>query len=228
MARRKLDPKQLPKALRARMGRSHRRARVGKPWLQGLAIAIVVPLLAVFARVRVRGRERLPADGGFIVAPNHPSMLDPFFAALPIMPRRMYFMGMAELWRKPFPAWVMSRLGGFPIVRGSWDPDAFATAEAVLERGRILVLFPEGGVSPPDGYKPAKPGVGHIAHRTGVPIVPIHLSGSRRLYRWWSWPKVIITVGDPIAVEPDPEPTRERSLATAQRVLAAIESLEPR
>jgi 1-acyl-sn-glycerol-3-phosphate acyltransferase len=188
---------------------------------------IIVPLLALGARVRVRGRELVPQEGGFIVAPNHPSMLDPFFAALSVAPRRMYFMGMAELWRRRLPAWIVSRLGGFPIIRGSWDPDAFITAETLLERGRVLVMFPEGGVSPPDGYRPAKPGIGHIAHRTGVPIVPVHLAGSRRLYKWWSRPKVIVTVGDPIAVELDPRPSRERSLETSQKVLAAIAALEP-
>ena len=225
--RAKLDAKNLPEVLRRRLGRSHKRARKRRPWLQGLVMLIVVPLLGLIARVRVHGRKRVPQEGGFIVAPNHPSMIDPFFAALPILPRRMYFMGMAELWRKPFPAWLMSRLGGFPVVRGSWDPDAFATAESILRRGRVLVLFPEGGVSPPGGYRPAKPGIGHIAHRTGSPIVPVHLSGTRRLYRWWSWPKITVTVGDPIEVEFDEDPSRERSLATAQRVLAAIEALAP-
>lgn len=227
-AKARLDPRAaLPKALTGRLTRSHRRARTGRPYLQGVAVLVLVPLLSLMARIRVRGRERLPATGGFILAPNHPSVLDPAFAALPVLPRRMHFMGMAELWRRPLPAWVMSRIGGFPILRGTWDPDAFETAASVLERGRVLVLFPEGGVSPPDGYKAAKPGIGHIAHRAGATIVPVHLDGPRRLYRWWSWPKVTVSVGAPIVVEHDPDPSRERSQATAERVLQAIKGLEP-
>ncbi len=197
---------------------------MGSPWLQGVVALVLVPVLSLVSRIRVRGRERLP-EGGYILAPNHPSVLDPLFAALPVLPRRLHFMGMAELWRRPVPAWVMSRVGGFPIVRGSWDRDAFVTAASVLERGRVLVMFPEGGVSPPDGYRPAKPGIGHIAHVAGATVVPLHLSGTRRLYRPWTWPKVVVTVGEPIVVEADPEPTRERSQATAERVLAAIEGL---
>ncbi|WP_354698930.1 1-acyl-sn-glycerol-3-phosphate acyltransferase [Paraconexibacter sp. AEG42_29] len=217
----------LTETVAARLGRSHKRARGGRPWLQGVMVLVLVPLLSVMARIRVHGREHVPSEGGFILAPNHPSVLDAFFAALPLLPRRMYFMGMAELWQRPLPAWLMSRVGGFPIVRGTWDRDAFETAEAVIGRGRVLVLFPEGGVSPADGYKPAKPGIGHIAHRTGASIVPVHLSGPRRLYRWWSWPRITVTVGAPIAVARDEEPSRERSLATAEQALAAIKALDP-
>jgi 1-acyl-sn-glycerol-3-phosphate acyltransferase len=182
----------------------------------------MVPPLTFLSRVRVHGRERLPEQGGFIVAPNHPSVLDPFFAAFAILPRPMAFMGMAELWHRRLPGWLLTRMGGFPVVRGTWDGDAFDTAASVLERGRVLVMFPEGGVSPPDGYREAKSGVGHIAHVTGLPVVPVHLDGPRKLYRWWSWPKIVVTVGEPITVEQDPEPTRERSLATAQQILEAI------
>lgn len=217
----------LPDVVARRLARSHRRARGRTPWLQGVAVLVLVPVLSLVARIRVHGRGHLPRGGGFVLAPNHPSVLDGFFAALAVLPRRMSFMGMAELWRKPLPAWAMSRIGGFPIVRGTWDTDAFATAATVLERGRVLVLFPEGGVSPPGGYKPAKPGVGHIAHAAGVTIVPVHLDGPRKLYRWWSWPKITVTVGAPISCERLPEPSRERSQATAERVLEAIRALGP-
>ncbi len=206
---------------------SHARARTRTPYLQGAAVAVLLPIVLLLARVRVRGREHLPQQGGFVLAPNHPSTLDGLFAALAVLPRRMSFMGMAELWRKPLPAWVMSRIGAFPVVRGTWDADAFATAAAVVERGRVLVMFPEGGVSPPGGYKPAKSGIGHLAHTLGATVVPVHLDGPRRLYRPWTWPRVTVTVGAPIAVPLDTEPSRERSQATAQEILAAVAALGP-
>ncbi len=215
----------LPAALSRRLARSHRRARKGQPWLQGLALALFLPLLALLARVRFRGRGHLP-DGGFIVAPNHPSQLDVFFVAAAIQPRRMLFMGKAELWSGRLGG-LFNRIGGFPIVRGTWDGEAFATAGAVLERGRVLVMFPEGGVSPVGGYRPAKSGIGHIAHRSGATVVPVHLAGTRGLYRPWTWPRVTVTLGDPIAVEAIAEPTREQQQATADRVLDAIRALAP-
>ena len=228
MAAHRFDPRQgLPDVVARRLGRSHKRARIRSPWLQGLVVLVALPVLSLVARVRVVGRDRLPDEGGFVLAPNHPSVLDAFFAALPVLPRRLGFMGMAELWRKPLPAWVMNRVGAFPVVRGTWDADAFATAAKVLDRGRVLVMFPEGGVSPPGGYKPAKRGIGHVAHVAGATVVPVHLDGPRRLYRPWTWPRVTITVGEPIEVAHDPEPSRERAQQTAEEVLAAIAALEP-
>jgi 1-acyl-sn-glycerol-3-phosphate acyltransferase len=217
----------LTDAIARRLARSHRRARRGTPWLQGLTVLFVLPVLSFISRVRMVNRDRLPTDRGYIIAPNHPSTLDPFFAALPVLPRRMHFMGMAELWHKRLPGWLLTRMGGFPVVRGTWDGDAFDTATSVLERARVLVMFPEGGVSPPEGYREAKSGVGHIAHVAGATVVPLHLDGPRRLYRPWTWPRITITVGEPLEIDPDPEPTRERSQATAERILEAIKALRP-
>ncbi|PTL58272.1 1-acyl-sn-glycerol-3-phosphate acyltransferase [Paraconexibacter algicola] len=214
-------------SLARRLTRSHARARRRSPYLQGVAVATLLPVVLLLARVRVRGREHLPGSGGFVLAPNHPSVLDGVFAALAVLPRRISFMGMAELWRRPLPAWVMSRIGAFPVVRGTWDADAFTTAATVLRRGRVLVMFPEGGVSPPGGYKPARAGIGHLAHTTGAVVVPVHLDGPRRLYRPWTWPRVTVTVGPPITVEEDPDPSRERSLETARRILTAVAALDP-
>lgn len=223
----RIDPRSaLSPALVRRLSRSHRRARRRTPWLQGVAVLVLVPLVSLLARVRIRGRGQLP-PGGFILAPNHPSVLDGLFAALPVLPRRLQFMGMAELFRRPVPAWILSRVGAFPIVRGTWDADAFATAAAVLQRGRVLVMFPEGGVSPPGGLKPAKAGIGHLAHTTGATVVPVHLDGPRRLYRPWTWPRITITVGTPIAVAHDAAPSRERAQETADAILAAIAALAP-
>ena len=133
-------------------------------------------------------------------------------------------MGMAELWGRRWGG-LLSRLGAFPVRRGTWDRDAFDTAASVLERGRVLVMFPEGGVSPPSGYKPARPGIGYVAHRAGVPVVPVHLDGPRKLYRPWTWPKITVTVGVPIAVGLDADPPPERSQATADAIMAAIVAL---
>jgi 1-acyl-sn-glycerol-3-phosphate acyltransferase len=82
-------------------------------------------------------------------------------------------------------------------------------------------------VSPPGRYKTARPGIGHIAHQAGATIVPVHLDGPRKLYRWWSWPKITATVGTPIVIGQDDDPSREHSQATAEQVLEAIKALGP-
>jgi 1-acyl-sn-glycerol-3-phosphate acyltransferase len=200
--------------------RYHRRTRRRVPWLQTLALALLLPLLSLISRVRVSGRENIP-DGGYIAASNHPSNLDALFVALAIR-RRIRFMGKSELFDGRW-GWLLNRLGAFPVQRGVWDADAFQTAATVLERGRVMSIFPEGGVHA--DRVPAKSGVGHIAHLAGATVLPLFLDGTRSLYKPWRWPKVRVVIGAPLRVEHDAHPSRERSQQTAQRIVDAIYEL---
>ena len=200
--------------------RYHRRTRRRVPWLQTLALLGLLPLVSLISRVRVTGREHIP-DGGYIAAANHPSNLDALFIALAIR-RRVRFMAKSELFGGRWGG-LLNRLGAFPVQRGVWDTEAFETAATVLERGRVMSIFPEGGVH--TERVPAKSGVGHIAHLAGATVLPIYLDGTRSLYAPWRWPKVRVVIGPPLHVEADPRPSRERSQATAQRILDAIHAL---
>jgi len=131
-------------------------------------------------------------------------------------------MGKSELFDGRW-GWLLNRLGAFPVQRGVWDSDAFETAATVLNRGRVMSIFPEGGVHP--GRVPAKSGVGHIAHLAGATVLPVYLDGTRSLYTPWRWPKVRVVIGAPLSVELDPQPPREKSQQTAQRILDAIHEL---
>ena len=204
----------------ALLERYHRRTRRRAPWLQTLAVLGLLPLLSLIARVRVVGREHVP-DGGYIAAANHPSNLDALFVALALR-RRIRFMAKSELFGGRWGG-LLNRLGAFPVRRGVWDTDAFETAAAVLERGRVISIFPEGGVH--TDRVPAKSGVGHIAHLAGATVLPVYLDGTRALYKPWRWPKVRVVIGAPLQVDADPVPSRERSQETAQRILDAIHAL---
>jgi len=210
---RQLQPAQLLK-------RYHRRTRRRVPWLQTLALLGLLPLLSLISRVRVTGRENIP-DGGYIAASNHPSNLDALFVALAIR-RRIRFMAKSELFGGRWGG-LLNRLGAFPVQRGVWDTDAFQTAATVLERGRVMSIFPEGGVH--TDRVPAKSGVGHIAHLAGATVLPVYLDGTRSLYTPWRWPKVRVVIGAPLSVEADAAPSRERSHQTVQRILDAIHAL---
>ncbi|MEJ7798445.1 MAG: lysophospholipid acyltransferase family protein [Solirubrobacteraceae bacterium] len=180
-------------------------------------------MLSLVSRVRVSGREHIP-DGGYVAASNHPSNFDALFVALAIR-RRIRFMGKSELFGGRW-GWLLNRLGAFPVQRGVWDVEAFETAATVLRRGRVMSIFPEGGVH--TDHVPAKSGVGHIAHLAGATVLPVHLDGTRSLYTPWRWPKVRVVIGAPLQVEEDPQPSRERSQQTAQRILDAIYELDGR
>jgi 1-acyl-sn-glycerol-3-phosphate acyltransferase len=200
--------------------RYHRRTRRRVPWLQTLVLAGLLPLLSLISRVRVTGREHIP-DGGYIAASNHPSNLDALFVALALR-RRIRFMAKSELFGGRW-AGLLNRLGAFPVQRGVWDADAFETAATVLGRGRVMSIFPEGGVH--TERVPAKPGVGHIAHLAGAAVLPVYLDGTRSLYTPWRWPKVRVVIGAPLQVQRIETPSREQSQATAQRILDAIHAL---
>lgn len=203
--------------------RYHRAAR-RHPYLQALAFVIIVPVLLLASRVRVHGRENIP-EGGFIAAPNHPSYVDPLFVAIALRGRRLSAMGKSNLF-KGWKGRLFTRIGGFPVRRGHWDTDAFATAEHVLRDGRVMLMFPEGTIVAPGERRPAKPGIGHIASLTGTPIVPIHLDGPRAFfYRPWTWQKVTITIGEALPTEQDVNPSRETCQDIADRAVEAIYAL---
>lgn len=190
------------------------------PWLQTLVLVGLLPLLSVISRVRISGRENIP-DGGYIAAANHRSNLDALFVAMALR-RRIRFMGKSELFGGRW-GWLINRLGAFPVQRGVWDEDAFETAATVLRRGRVMSIFPEGGVH--TERVPAKSGVGHIAHLAGATVLPVYLEGTRSLYTPWRRPKVRVVIGAPLQVEETPQPSRERAQQTAQRILDAIYDL---
>ena len=143
------------------------------------ARAIVVGFAYTWNRARVEGRERVPAHGPFVLAPVHRSNMDTPFTSV-VTRRRVRFMGKDSLWRKPFWAWFLSALGGFPVSRGTVDLEAMKRCLEVLEAGEPLVLFPEGERKAGPTVQPLFEGAAYLALKAGVPIVPIGIGGSER------------------------------------------------
>jgi 1-acyl-sn-glycerol-3-phosphate acyltransferase len=139
--------------------------------------AVVAGFCRVFWRLTVSGREHLPADGAYIVAPVHRSNVDTPLVAV-ISRRRLRFMGKDTLWSKSWSAWLFSSLGGFPVHRGTVDREALRRCIAVLEGGEPLVIFPEGTRREGPVVEELFDGAAYLATRTGLPIVPVGIGGS--------------------------------------------------
>lgn len=172
---------------------------------------IVVPLFRAYTRLTITGKEHLPTEGAFIVAPNHRSYLDTPFAGT-LRWKRMRFMGKDSMWKhRPF-GYVLSALGAFPVTRGSADREALVRAISVLQSGEPLVLFPEGERKQGPEVQPLFDGAVYVAFKAGVPIVPVGIGGSERVMPKGSkmvYPrKVHVTIGPPIHPPVMPEGER--------------------
>src|SRR6202046_3755841 len=177
----------------------HARVRAGEPEAkvyEVVRVATVLYALTVF-RARGVGSARVPG-GPLILAPNHASFMDHFFAGAFIR-RRVQFMGKSQLF-KGVGAWIFSHGGVFPVRRGYNDEESFITAFRILARGGAVVMYCEGGRSRKGQLAgEARPGIGRLALEAGVPVVPVAILGSYQVRNWkrLQFPNVTVQFGDP-------------------------------
>lgn len=169
-------------------------------------------------RLKVAGRENIPAEGGVIIAANHRSYADPPIVGISIE-RHVHFIAKKELFAfRPF-GWLISNLHAHPLNRSSGG-EAIRAAEAILKSGQPIIIFPEGGRSTTEEFRPPKAGVGLVAIRTNTPVVPayIHNSPAKALLRL---KQVSITFGKPL--NPSQFDTYQ---ALAEAVMMAVKSIK--
>src|SRR4051812_15654757 len=169
--------------------------------IYGTARVVLTPIAATWYRFKVTGTEYVPKDGPAIIAPNHKSFYDSFFAG-PAPRRHLHFMAKTELFEGRS-ARLLSGLGAFPVRRGEADPDALETARLHLEKGRVLALFPEGTRHrDPEQLRSPRKGAGRLAIEAQAPIVPCAITGTDRLFRGWLPRPVKVQVSFAPAIQP--------------------------
>ena len=182
-------------------------------------------LLLLPFRTRVVGIENIP-DGAVILAPNHGSYWDHFFVGIAVK-RPINFMTAAEFFGTRIGGEVMRRVGSFPVERGARDSEALTTSAHVLNRGGLLVIYPEGGVRHAELSERVRPGVGAVALRNGAPVVPVAIHPAAKLHKFGflRFPRVTVRFGEPIAHPRDPDAMRAAEQAAADAIWAAVVKL---
>ncbi len=144
-----------------------------------VARAIARAIARVFFGLRIEGVEHLPPAGGFILASNHASALDPPLVGA-CATRRLAYLAKAELFRPPGLKQLIEALGAIPIRRQAFDRQALDLAKTVLKGGSGLLLFPEGTRTRSGELGPGRPGVSMLAAEAGVPVIPAFVRGTFR------------------------------------------------
>jgi 1-acyl-sn-glycerol-3-phosphate acyltransferase len=207
--------------------RFHERSRTHEPdWIYDLARVVVTPPCLLVYRLRAIGAENVPTSGPVILAPNHFSQWDHFFAGVFIR-RKVRFMAKSQLFSNRVIEFIFRHGGAFPIRRGHHDEEAFRTAFTILHRGGCMLMYPEGGRSRSGGISEPRPGVGRIALQSGVPVVPVAIHGSLGVRGWRKlrFPKVTVQYGEPVAYDVVPEPTREQQIDVATEIFQHVREM---
>ena len=162
-------------------------------------------VLRGFLSSKCYGAERIPEKGPVILATTHHSFLDPLLTAA-VLTRPQCFLARDTLFRMPGFGWLIRSLGAVPIRRsGVSAREGLRVCTQVLERGRVLVMFPEGTRSQDGRLQPLKSGVAFVAKRSGAPVVPALTVGT-----FAAWPRhrklpriaaVSLHIGKPLVFE---------------------------
>ena len=164
--------------------------------------ALSAPILYGLYRLRARGLENLPREGGFVLACNHVSSFDPWPLGMPLWPRTgLRFMAKSELYWFPLDK-LIDGAGAFPVHRGQHDTVAIETAVRLAQEGNVVAMFPEGTRRTKGLVKrfEARPrsGAARIALEAGVPLVPVAVKGTDKLTRLG---RLSVAYGAPVEID---------------------------
>ena len=179
-----------------------------------------------FHSFRTSGADSLP-PGPLILAPNHASYLDPPATGCGLF-RVTYYLARHTLFKPPIASWLLPSIGSIPVNQNSPGPSSLKNIFEVFKNNGTLVLFPEGQRTFDGNLRKAEPGIGMIAARANVPVVPVHIIGSReampRNGSWHPFRPIRVVYGKPMRFTGDPK-NRQDFQNFADEIMSAISKL---
>lgn len=160
---------------------------------------LIVPLIALFYRISVKGRENIPKNKKFIFAPNHISFLDPHTVFIATN-RPMAYMAKIELFENKFLQWVIPQLGGFAVNREKLEVSTIKTVRDVMKTKYFnLCIFPQGGIFRNKKIEVINRGFAVIAKMSKTDIIPMAITGVEQ-YNWIPFKGHLnVKIGTPIS-----------------------------
>lgn len=207
-----------------------------------LAKAIIKPTIGPWFRWNIEGLENIPRKGGAILAFNHIAYLDPLVTAYVVdkAKRRPRYLAKSELFADKRIGWILRGAGQIPVHRGTKDaPMALDQAVAALNKGEIVVIFPEGTITTDPDLNPmaAKTGAARLALLADVPLIPAAVWGTANVWpkgfakHWWPpGQDILVRIDRPMTVSGDPgssENWKRVGEELMQRISRLVASLRP-
>jgi 1-acyl-sn-glycerol-3-phosphate acyltransferase len=188
-------------------------------------MAVCVPMVSLWGRMKVEGLEVLPRGGPTLVVANHDSQTDPLAVGVAARKRRQIrALAKKPLWDKPGLGRVLDGMGQIPIERAAGDAEALANAVAALRGGACIGVFPEGTISVGRRLR-GRSGIGRLALE--VPearLVCCAVQGTPDIARFPKRPRISVRFFEPASGQTDPS---ETAAALSERLLAEIRAIAP-
>lgn len=138
------------------------------------------------ARVRVEGADRVPADGPFILVPNHQSVLDPILVQTSIERNDVYTLTKSTQFDSALFGWLLPRGRAVPVRRFRVDPQAVRVILRRLDAGHGVCIYAEGERTWDGSIQPLRRGAGRVILKAGVPVIPCGIAGSFDVWPRWT------------------------------------------
>jgi 1-acyl-sn-glycerol-3-phosphate acyltransferase len=184
--------------------------------------AILGSMTRAATSIRVYGRERVPREGGGVLAMNHLNFIDiPVFGT--VCPRRVVFVGKSELFDHPGLAELIKAHGALPIRRGESDREALRRMRETVRNNELLGLFVEGTRQKSGVPGKAMPGAAMVAISEGVPVIPAAIHGSQK-WKLGNRAEVSVAFGEPMRFAEHPRNSKGYA-AASEELMAEITRL---
>jgi len=153
-------------------------------------------------RLKITGKENIPKSDAFIVVANHASYYDPLVLAASLYPRKVYFMAKMELFKIPGFAFVIRKLGAFPVKREGFDRKSLTRAFELIKDKEAIGMFPEGTRVRADASRQIFQGAAYLASKTGAGVLPVRICGTEKIMaegkRFPRLAKINVNIGIPL------------------------------